>query len=150
MSEPLLEHRQDRLLDVVGVLEDVGVPETQDAPAVRLQPSGAARIALALRVLSAVGLDDEAMLDAGEVRDEGTERMLAAELVADEAAVPETGPEPALGVGHGGAQLPRSLVRHGNEPSTAARTLPALPSPHPPMPARWVPPSPTSWARGSY
>jgi hypothetical protein len=63
---------QDGFLYPFRVREDFVIPETQ--PAAAPQPFRAAFIGLVVGVLSVIGLDDEAMLDAGEIGDERANR----------------------------------------------------------------------------
>jgi hypothetical protein len=77
----LLQHLQHRDLYALGVRQNVVVPKANDLPAATLEPEAAAPVVFIVRVLSAIGLDDEAMLDASEIGDEGPERMLTAEFV---------------------------------------------------------------------
>jgi len=67
------------------------------------EPSRAANIIGVVRVLSAVGFDRHAMLDASEVEDERPKWVLAAELVVLQAPMAERRPQPPLGIGHLGS-----------------------------------------------
>lgn len=61
----------------------------------RLQPFGAAWVDDGVGVLAAVEFHDQAGGEAGEVGDEGADRVLAAELVSFEAAIAQQAPEGA-------------------------------------------------------
>src|SRR5207302_3796264 len=94
-------------------------------------------------MLSAIGLDDEAMLDAGEVHDDAPKGMLAAKLVGRDPSALQAGPEPAPGIRHGEAQGARLSARHGG--GAQHRQTLTLPCPF----RAWAPPSPAqAWARG--
>jgi hypothetical protein len=62
--------------------------------------------------LPAIGFDDQSVLDACEVGDEGTDRVLPSELAAGEALGTEEVPEQLLGIGHVAPQVAGHQVRH--------------------------------------
>ncbi len=84
---------------VFRVCKNVVVPEPNQPPAARFQPSGAARVGGCVGVLAAVGFDDPAGGGAGEVGDKGADRVLAAKFVIMEAASAEKAPEGVFRVG---------------------------------------------------
>jgi hypothetical protein len=89
------------------------VPEAQDGKALDFEPVGAPSIVLSLvSVLATVDLDDQLALQADEVDDEWTQRLLATELVAQHLAPAQPGPQGPLGVGHVLAQLPGAFSVH--------------------------------------
>jgi hypothetical protein len=57
-------------------------------------------------MLSAIDLDDQLRLEAGEVGDEWTDRHLPPEFRSRESAVAQCKPEFALCIGHGSTQNP--------------------------------------------
>src|SRR6476620_955614 len=73
---------EDRVDDAPALPQDVVVPEAQDRPPVRRQPSVAPLVALALGVLPTIGLDEEPLLDAQKVDDVGSDGNLPPELEA--------------------------------------------------------------------
>ena len=77
----------------------------------------------------AIRIDDQAVLEAGEIDDEGPEGMLAAELVTLEPPPAQSAPQATLRIGHGDPQLACFALGHDRENSTCAArplTLPAL------------------------
>ncbi len=65
--------------------EDVVVPEAEHAPAAAGEPCRAALVGASVGVvLAAVGFDDEAVAGAGEIDDEGADRVPAAGGMADQ------------------------------------------------------------------
>ena len=66
---------QDDILYVLGIGENVVVPEANDPPSPPLEPRGPAPIVLAVGMLSPIRLDDQAVLEAGKIDDEGPEGM---------------------------------------------------------------------------
>jgi hypothetical protein len=74
----------DRAKHVVGVQQHIVIPESQDAEAGRLQIPCAPDITrLALRMLTAIELDDQLVLDAAKVRVIPGDGMLPAKLHAE-------------------------------------------------------------------
>jgi hypothetical protein len=101
----------NRLEHAFEVEKQVVRPETDDAPAMSLQPSGPlliTQLLLVRAVLLAIGLDDQSGRNACEVRKEGTDRKLPAELASLEASSPQVEPEPPLSLAHELALLSRS------------------------------------------
>ena len=99
------EMLQNHLLHALDIRENVVVPKPNNPPAALLEPRGAPLVVFVIRVLTAIGFDDEAAFKANEIDDEGAEAMLAAEFEAGEASVAEHAPEAALGVGRVDAEL---------------------------------------------
>ena len=129
---------QDDILYALGIGENVVVPEANDPPSPPLEPRRPAPVVVAVGMLSAIRLDDQAVLEAGEIDDEGSEGMLTAELVALEPPPAQSAPQPTLGLGHGDPQLACIALGHDRENSTCAvrsLTLPALVGRAPPSPA---------------
>ena len=80
-------------------------------------------------MLSTVGFDDEFVFDADEINDERADGTLSSELVADQTAIAERSPKPALRVGLVETQLTRSCICHEPSPyphPTAARAAVTL------------------------
>jgi hypothetical protein len=74
-----------------------------------------AGIVLAVAMLSAIGLDDQPVCNAGEVDDERTNRPLTAEFVSVQATITQQRPQASLGVGHHDAQCAGVSIGHGCE-----------------------------------
>lgn len=90
----------DRLQNTFEVLEDVVVPEPDDAKSVRFEPCSSLGVGFgALSMLSAVDFDDEALAQGTEIDDVTTEGMLAAKPYASDLAPSNGPPEATLGVG---------------------------------------------------
>ena len=105
----------------VSVLQDVVVPEADDAIAERFDDLRAGSVRFG-RMLPAVDLDREAQSSAGEVGDMRANRKLADELSAFEPATSQIVPEPVLRVSASSAQFAcdgsQSLFRQGRTPSS--------------------------------
>ena len=98
----------DDLHHAVDLVENLVVPEAQDAIAAGVQKSGSPFIGgavLLIRMLPAIHLDDQAMMMAGEVRVVLADGCLSAEMDIRVWQAPEMPPEFLLRVGHGAAQL---------------------------------------------
>jgi len=120
---------QDDLLYALGIGENVVVPEANDPPSPPREPRRSAPIIVAVGMLSPIRLDDQAVLEAGEIDDGGPEGMLTAELVALEPPPAQSAPQATLGVGHVDPQLACFALGHERENSTCAvrpLTLPLL------------------------
>jgi hypothetical protein len=134
----------DQIDGVVGLVEDVVVPEPENEPAVLLEPSVASPVSRRIGVAIAVDLDDEPSLEASKVSDERPDGFLPSESQAH-LAPPEVIPEAIfcerrigshlacesqcsrLSVGHGGV-VPRSWARFkasglGRAPSAIEHSL---------------------------
>jgi hypothetical protein len=72
----------DGLQHAVGVQQDLMIPESDDAPALLLQPRRPELIIPALGMLAAIGLNDKPTPDTREVDDVPANRMLATEFEA--------------------------------------------------------------------
>ena len=93
--------------------QDITIPKPDDAEAQRFEFGGAAAIALdLLRMLAAVEFDHEPPVDAAEVDDERSERLLAAKLESSKLAVAQLRPKQALGIGLPPAQMPCSVPQN--------------------------------------
>ena len=129
---------QDDLLYAPGIGENVIVPEANDPPSPPLEPRRPAPVVVAVGMLSAIRLDDQAVHEAGEIDDEAPEGMLTAELEALKPPPAQSAPQATLGVRHGDPQLACFALGHDRENSTCAvrsLTLPALTGRAPPSPA---------------
>lgn len=76
---------QDRLLNAVGIPKNFVVPESKDAPATLLKPSRSAPVTVVVSMLATIRLDDQPMLDTGEIDNKRTERVLAPKFGAAQA-----------------------------------------------------------------
>ena len=94
-------HRTDHLQHAFQVLEDFGVPESENTKAPLFEPLGA-RLVLRfrLRVLSAIEFDDNARVIAGEIDDETAERHLSAKAQTIDLTAAQGGPEPLFRLRH--------------------------------------------------
>jgi len=74
-------HRESRLCDRLGIRQDLVVPESQDAIALRLQPAGTLFVVGDLhRMLATIHVDNHPAFETHKVHDERTNRLLAAKL----------------------------------------------------------------------
>ena len=78
------KRRNDQLRHTVKIFEDVVVPETDHTIACDFEKCCPATVAFAFGMLSAVSLDDQAMLLTNEINDERPDRLLTSELCAFE------------------------------------------------------------------
>jgi len=100
------------------------VPETDDAKSLALKPSRTNIIApllLGLAVLSAVELDNQSRMEAGEIDDVVADRRLSAESIAGELFATQSLPKQPLGVGWLFSQLLRATVCPGGYCARLAR-----------------------------
>ena len=96
----------------VGIAERLIVPEPQDAIAQRLEERGAPRVVVGAHcMLTAVQLHDQLPLTATGVDDVGADRHLAREFDAEETAIAEMSPQPALRVRLSPPQPTREISR---------------------------------------
>ena len=63
-------------------------------------------------MLSAISLDDEPLLDAGEIGNKRADRMLATEFATSEPPCAQEIPEQPFRIGHVTAQIASHRVRH--------------------------------------
>jgi len=101
----LLELVPDGVGDAVRVGDEVGIPDADRGEALFRERGGAVSVGCAACVLAAVELDDQAAGIADEIRDEGADGNLAAELIFGETAVFEEEPELLFGF--------RGVAAHG-------------------------------------
>jgi hypothetical protein len=97
------------------VLVDVVIPKTQDLETLLREAVISLRVAPSMRVeimLTAVDLDDEALLQADEINDEAIARRLPAEMESTLSPGAEVYPQLDLLPGHALAQRTRDFVRH--------------------------------------
>jgi hypothetical protein len=96
----LLQGVFDRAQHGLGLQEHLVVPEAQNSVASLLEESAAPLVvALLLQVLAAIDLDHELLLEADEVDNVLTDRMLPAELVIEHLSPTQVFPQVALGSG---------------------------------------------------
>src|SRR5690242_9905970 len=104
-GEGCVQSRADHLENAARVFKNVIVPKAQDsesqAPEIRI----ASPVGVALGVLTAIRLDDQALLDTSEVDDIRCNDVLAAKLHLRHALVAKHGPEPPFGGRGIGAHL---------------------------------------------
>ena len=126
-SQPELERGQNGLQHTFGVRQDFVVPETQYAPAVIFEPAGPVGITCALGMLTTIRLDDQSMVEADEIDDEGSDWMLSSELEPRQLPAAQRRPEPTLGIGGSSPESSRELVLHGPQPikCSASHATPA-------------------------
>jgi hypothetical protein len=91
------------------VIEDLIVPETENAPASSAQIAVSLVMIARVRMLAAIGLDDQPRFNADEVGDVGWNGELAAELPA-KLASPQVAPQEPLGVRHVKTKGSRPIV----------------------------------------
>jgi len=96
-EEKTVEHTDE-------VLEDLNVPVSDHQETSIFQVDVPFRVALAVRMLSAIDLDDDAHLETSEIDDPGADRHLALELVAAQPAITHGIPEPSFCVRHPAAE----------------------------------------------
>ena len=89
--------RQNMTADIVEMLQDLVVPEAQDAEAFGAEEGVTIKVVEAVAVLAAVDLNDEPGFEADEIEDVAEQRNLAAEFGAGELSVAERTPEHGLG-----------------------------------------------------
>ena len=99
--------------DGFSVFEHFVVPKANDVIPLPLKPLCAPCIRRFLvGVLPTIEFNDDALLEANEVDDEGSKGRLAAEPMTVKLAASYFGPQSPFCVSAGGAKMPCSLVRH--------------------------------------
>lgn len=99
--------------DALGIGQNVVVPEPQHTPPLPLEPFGPRGVGFVVRMLTAIGFNDEPMLQAHEIDDVSADGPLAPELVTGHSPVAKYRPEAPFGVGGGLPERPGELMRHG-------------------------------------
>jgi hypothetical protein len=102
-----LQYAPDGAGDLVAIVFDVAVPETQHTIALAMQEGGAARVVflrIGIGVLRTIKFDHELCAVADEVEDVVTHRRLTAEVMAARAKCAQEEPELALCAGGIGAE----------------------------------------------
>ncbi|AOG10776.1 hypothetical protein BSY240_1409 [Agrobacterium sp. RAC06] len=99
--------RQNMTADIVEMLQDLVVPEAQDAEAFGTEEGVTIKVVEAVAVLAAVDLNDQPGFEADEIEDVAAQRYLSAEFGAGELAVAERAPEHGFGCGRVGVHLAR-------------------------------------------
>jgi len=102
------EHRADRADHLVGVEQDIVIPESKHPEAEGPEPLIPFSVAGVVGVLAAVDFDDEPPRQAGEVDDVSTNRLLAAESFSH-LTVAQVGPQNSFGLGHGAPEAARPV-----------------------------------------
>jgi hypothetical protein len=77
----------------------LGVPETENPEALRVKPGISCAVGRVFGVLTAIGLDDQARRETGEVGDVAPDRDLPPELAVRQPTVSQKPPQNPLGVG---------------------------------------------------
>jgi len=90
--------QKDGFANHIRPLQDIIIPEPQDAVAFTFQKGIPLYICVRFSMLAAVGFDDEAMLDTQKVGDVRAYGNLPAELHPTQCAIPQTMPEQRLGL----------------------------------------------------
>jgi hypothetical protein len=90
------ERRQHSL----GILENIVVPESQDAESMIDKPPISCGIGNGSRVLPTINLDNEAHIEANEVCDIWTNRYLATKLYSAQPSIPQCEPKLSLRISH--------------------------------------------------
>src|SRR5687768_9109449 len=90
--------RQDALERAFDVRQAIDVPEAQDPESLSLKVPRALFVVRRLEVLAPVHLDDQSSVEADEVCEVRSDRMLSPEAEASEPSRTEVVPETALGV----------------------------------------------------
>ena len=109
----------DRFQHAVGIIEDVVVPEADDAVAMGFDDSRACGVVGAVGMLPAVAFDGKPEAATGEVGDVVSDRELPCEFHANRSCA-QVRPEPPLRIRHLASQLARnvsqSLFSHHGTP----------------------------------
>ena len=112
---PALQRIRDSTDNAVEVGDNVPVPDAHDLIAFGGEPARATFVmgkSLRPGMLTAIDLDYQQPLQADEIDDEGSQRMLPAKFQAVELPAPQSPPQQALGIGHRSAQASRTFVGH--------------------------------------
>ena len=91
-SKPSIESCDDRLANAVQVVNDLGVPESEDAVPAREQASIATIVGFTLGMLASIEFDQQLGLAAGEISKIRSNGTLSDELVAAQSSVAEPVP----------------------------------------------------------
>jgi len=126
MGATRLDNVQNRGNDIISPIQHIIVPETQNAILMCAQPSVAALIVWRIGMLPAVKLDDDAQLQAREIGDKWSDRMLPSETEPCQLTHTQAPPKSRLGIGHVRSATASRISR--------ARLLASLP-PSQPSPA---------------
>ena len=109
------KRKSDARQDAVDGFIDIGVPEPQHAISARFKPSISLKVSCLqrrLRVLAAVQLDDQIRLQASEVDNIGTKRVLTPKSISDVVSSPQQAPKFPLGVSLVAAKRTGKFVGH--------------------------------------
>jgi hypothetical protein len=99
--------------DIIEMLQDLVVPEAQDAKAFGAKEGVTIKVVEAVAVLAAVDLNDQPGFEADEIEDVATQWHLAAEFGAGELSVAERAPEHGLRPRRVCAHLARPVASKG-------------------------------------
>ena len=119
------------LFDGLPLSQDFFIPKAHDAPAILLEPFTPFVITVAsLEVTLAVDFEDDALVEACEIRDEWPDRHLAADFVSIKSTVADLLPEELFRAGEFAAEAASELVGHGTT-FPFPRALRLCSTPHP-------------------
>jgi len=110
INQPLLNSSQDHLADRVRVSQYIWVPEPQDLEALASQPFRSPLVVVALGMLAAIDLDNEACVEANEIRDIWAEWILPPEVRPGEPMAAKPVPKRPLCFRHHPSKLPGEVV----------------------------------------
>ena len=98
-------------------MQYIPVPKSDHTIALRHQPSRPVLVRLqpSLSVLAAIGLDDQPMVQAYEIRNVRADRVLTPELATAKPTATDQKPEETLGVGHLATKLASADGLHGGK-----------------------------------
>lgn len=94
------QHFRQPGTNALGIRQHLVVPEPDHPPTLSFQPRSALPILFAIRMLTAIDLNGEFLLETGQIQDKRTDRMLAAEFVAIQLPCSQQRPEPMFGIRH--------------------------------------------------
>ncbi len=135
-GQRLRQCHDDGLKHIIGLGEDIVVPEPQHAEAETFQRSSTPFVVAALlEVLAAIQLDRQSAVDAGKVQDVAIDPVLAAKLHA-KLGVAKPRPQLAFGIGLAASKLLGMIGGHGPftrpaPPGTSCASRLLLPLPRP-------------------
>jgi hypothetical protein len=109
---PCLQHPQNTLCYSIQIAQHLVVPEANHPPSLLFQPSGPLQVSVVVGMLTAIDLDRQPMLEAGEIEDERTDWMLTPEFVVLQLPPAENRPKAPFGIGHLDPQLARFATGH--------------------------------------
>lgn len=100
---------QDHVANPFPIFQDLIIPEAQNGEPLPAQVVVTPGIGFTSLMVPAIDLDHQPAVDAGEIRDEGPDRMLAAEPAAGDLFFPQSLPQVLFDIGHRLAQVAGKL-----------------------------------------